>query len=90
MTFSLYARGTFLIFPSLRTLPPKNNPCAAVFAVPLLALEPIGCQPILRSVASGHSSFKYFARQSVGITSDPTPGQRTMPADTASLSHWFA
>ena len=38
-------------------------------------------------VAFGSLSFRYAAKQSVGITSDPTPGHKTMPADKAFLSH---
>ena len=59
-------------------------PSTAVLAVPLLGLEPLVAHAILKCVASGHLSFKNTAKQSVGITSDPTPGQSTTLDLTAS------
>ena len=40
---------------------------------------------IFSSIASGSFSFSRYDKQSVGITSNPVPGQRIIPASSASL-----
>ena len=85
----LYAKGTFCSFPSLRTFPPFPKPSTEVFAVPALKPERES-NPNVKCVASGIKSFNCDARQSVGITSKPTPGHTTIPLFFASLSSDFA
>ncbi|MCY1372865.1 hypothetical protein D9M69_601020 [compost metagenome] len=47
-------------------------------------------KPRARWLASGRAALRQAARQSVGITSKPTPGQTTMPAFFAAASWAWA
>ena len=78
----LYAAGTFTILPSLRTLPPSGRPSTMVLVVPGLSLPWRDLNASLRCVADGSSRFSIAARQSVGTTSNPTPGLDLFDAPT--------
>jgi len=82
----LWASGTSSIIPFRRIRPPRcpsRMDSAIVRAVPGL-MGPRASNASTRWVASGSASLSTAAMQSVGITSNPTPGQTTIPAALAS------
>ena len=71
--------------PPSRTQLPWPRPSTPVAAVPRLSAPRLS-KPSASRVASGSAAASVSARQSVGTTSNPVPGQTTMPAARAAAS----
>ena len=80
-----HASGTRMIRPSMRTRPPLPRPSTLVLAVPGLGPPPAS-NASTNEVAFGNSRASCAARQSVGTTSKPAPGNTTMPRCLARAS----
>jgi len=81
----LHAAGTSLIRPSTLIAPARENPSTMAFSVPGENVPIPSMANAIRS-ADGSRSARWAARQSVAVTSNPTPGNRLVPTSVASRS----
>ena len=79
------AAGTRTSLPPRRTRPPLGRFSIIVLSVPRLA-RPLVAKASSSELADGSRRFSVAARQSLGTTSNPVPGNSTMPAWRASAS----